>query len=152
MCENSTAARDSSSPAARSSLSRLRAAKDLAADRDRPFASRKVTRGACSTCQGLFFTLNLALTKYPGYPQVPQRSEAERVSILRAHRRFIGLFCWLFRYPDEFMKPHYRPLRYPSLRSFSYNFFHTPPTHTLEPHLYTHMMVVSRSLRLPSER
>ena len=45
--------------------------------------------------------------------------------IYRAHRRFIGL-CWLFRYPAYFVKPHYRPLRQLSLRSFAHNFLLTP--------------------------
>ena len=39
----------------------LSAAKHLAADRDRPFASLRVTLGDCSNCQGLFFTLEPCL-------------------------------------------------------------------------------------------
>src|SRR5260221_12209837 len=42
-------------------LSRLREAKDLAADHDRPFASLRVTQGDCSTCQGLFFKIEPCL-------------------------------------------------------------------------------------------
>ena len=47
-------ARDSSSAKARSALSRLRAAKDLSADGDRPFALLRVTREYCSNCQVQF--------------------------------------------------------------------------------------------------
>src|SRR5713226_2159523 len=59
---------DSSSPTARSSPVMLSAAKHLSAYRDRPFAALRVTRCDCSSCQVLFFKLNLALTKYPGHP------------------------------------------------------------------------------------
>ena len=60
--------RDSSSPPARSSPVMLSAAKHLSADRDRPFAEfalseangLRVTRGACSNGQVLFFKVNLA--------------------------------------------------------------------------------------------
>jgi len=46
-----------------------------------------------------------------GFKQLPQipvggLSEAKRVSLPRAHRRFIGL-CRLFRFPASFIKPHY---------------------------------------------
>ncbi len=60
---------DSASPPARSSPVILSEAKDLAAERDRPFAEftlseangLRMTRGDCSNGQVLFFTLNLAL-------------------------------------------------------------------------------------------
>jgi hypothetical protein len=42
-------------------LSRLRAAKDLFASRDRPVAALRMTQGDGSNGQGLFFKLNLAL-------------------------------------------------------------------------------------------
>jgi len=61
-------ARDSSSPPARSSPVMLSAAKHLSASQDRPFAEfalseangLRVTRGACSNGQVLFFKVNLA--------------------------------------------------------------------------------------------
>src|SRR5258708_10417555 len=40
----------------------LRCAQHLAADRDRPFASLRVTLCGCSNCQGLFFTIEPCLT------------------------------------------------------------------------------------------
>jgi hypothetical protein len=41
----------------------LSAAKHLAADRDRPFASLRVTGCDCSNCQGQFFTIEPCLTE-----------------------------------------------------------------------------------------
>src|SRR6266849_3427650 len=52
---------DSSSPPERSRPVMLSAAKHLAASRDRPFASLRVTWCDCSNYQGLFFTLESCL-------------------------------------------------------------------------------------------
>src|SRR5258706_6407134 len=41
----------------------LSAAKDLSAERDRPFASLRVTRWDCSNCERLFFTTEPCLNK-----------------------------------------------------------------------------------------
>src|SRR5713101_432500 len=62
---------DSSSPIARSSPVILSEAKDLAADRNRPFAEFTLERSGglrvtwcdCSNCQGLFFTIEPCLNK-----------------------------------------------------------------------------------------
>ena len=54
---------DSSSAKERSSPVMLSAAKHLAADCDRPFASLRVTQCDCSNCQGLFFTIETCLNK-----------------------------------------------------------------------------------------
>src|SRR5258708_13026555 len=48
---------DSSSSTERDSPVILSEAKDLSAYRARPFASLRVTQCDCSTCQGLFFTI-----------------------------------------------------------------------------------------------
>src|SRR6266849_8894397 len=52
---------DRSAATARSSPVMLSAAKHLAAARDRPFASLRVTLCDCSSCQGLFFTIEPCL-------------------------------------------------------------------------------------------
>src|SRR5258708_21285989 len=54
---------DSSCSRERSSPVMLSAAKHLAADCDRPFASLRVTGCDESTCQGLFFTIEPCLRK-----------------------------------------------------------------------------------------
>src|SRR5260370_33239979 len=54
---------DSSCSRERSSPVMLSAAKHLAADRDRPFASLRVTWCDESNCQGLFFTIEPCLNK-----------------------------------------------------------------------------------------
>src|SRR5258706_14328383 len=57
--------RDSSSPTERVSPVILSEAKDLSAERDRPFASLRVTRWDGCNCEGLFFTTEPCLrTKY----------------------------------------------------------------------------------------
>src|SRR5258708_5821562 len=53
--------RDSSSPPVRSSRVILSAAKDLAADRDRPFAALRVTGGDCSNGQIQFVQIEPCL-------------------------------------------------------------------------------------------
>src|SRR5258708_14548018 len=52
---------DSSPSTERSSFVILSAAKDLAADRDGPFAALRVTRCDCSNCQGQFFQIEPCL-------------------------------------------------------------------------------------------
>ncbi len=55
--------RDSSSSNDRSNLVMLSEAKHLVADRDRPFASLRVTLCDCSNCQELLFTIEPCLNK-----------------------------------------------------------------------------------------
>src|SRR5258707_13040480 len=54
--------RDSSSPTERVSPVILSEAKDLSAERDRPFASLRVTRWDSCNCEGLFFTTEPCLS------------------------------------------------------------------------------------------
>src|SRR6266849_1551186 len=60
-------------------LLRVNSAKHLAADRDRPFASLRVTRCDCSNGQKLFFKLNLALTNTSRY--VVDAQEADKSAV-----------------------------------------------------------------------
>src|SRR6267154_749423 len=55
--------RDRSSPTERVSPVILSEAKDLSAERDRPFASLRVTRWDSCNCEGLFFTTEPCLKK-----------------------------------------------------------------------------------------
>ncbi len=75
-------ARDSSSPTETSSPVILSEAKDLTADRDRPFASLRVTRGDCSNGQGLFFKIEPCLNLIVPFPAPPPK-DSRKDSISR---------------------------------------------------------------------
>src|SRR5258708_723624 len=95
--------RDSSSPTERVSPVILSEAKELSAERDRPFASLRVTRWDGCNCEGLFFTTEPCLNKLNAVSPV-RRS--------RRRGRFIAPTADLSApggLPDYFVKSHYRP-------------------------------------------
>src|SRR5216683_2910080 len=77
---------DRSAATARSSPVILSAAKHLAAARDRPFASLRVTRGDCSNGQGLFFTSEPCLSRIIG-PYGERKLIFSRASTSRGKQR-----------------------------------------------------------------
>ena len=85
----------------------LRFAQDLAADRDRPFASLRVTRYSCSNCQGLFFKIEPCLNKARAImfcPPGAARSLSRWANRCFASLRMTG--------PGLVSKLHYRPMAY----------------------------------------